>query len=167
PRMEAMAGALGSDVPFFLGSAAALVEGRGERVTTLRPRTDFAVAAVIPSAVIGTAAAYAALDAGAPRAAIAPGAAAAVAARYEVRPAREWGFLNSFDAVGMAVTEVAAARDALLAAGAAAVRLTGSGSALIAVFDGPETAGACVERVNASGRRALLLRPLATIPRVW
>jgi 4-diphosphocytidyl-2-C-methyl-D-erythritol kinase len=33
-----MALALGSDVPFFLSEGAALVEGRGEEVTTLQPR---------------------------------------------------------------------------------------------------------------------------------
>jgi len=169
-RMDVMAASLGSDVPFFLGTAAALVEGRGERITPLRSRTDFAVAAVVPDVQIGSSEAYAALDAVAARGTAGgsdPVDAPGLAAAYAALPPSEWRFANSFDAVGMAVPAVAEARDALLSAGAGTARLTGSGSAVIAVFDDPAAARACVDRVNASGHWGLLLCPLATIPRLW
>ena len=46
PAMLSLGAELGSDVPFFLVAAAALVEGRGERVCPVKPRTDYAVVAV-------------------------------------------------------------------------------------------------------------------------
>ena len=58
------AGAIGSDVPFFLAGGPALVEGRGERVT---PLTSFAgpppgILLVAPRAEVSTTAAFDALD---------------------------------------------------------------------------------------------------------
>jgi 4-diphosphocytidyl-2-C-methyl-D-erythritol kinase len=166
-RMVAMAARLGSDVPFFLGAAAALVEGRGERVTPLAPRTDYALAAVVPHAAVGTAGAFAALDALRPREAVIEGAAASLVADYAGLPASAWRFTNSFDTVGMAIPAVAAARDALRGAGAPSPRLTGSGAAVIALFDDPEEARGCIGRVNASAGQGIFLLPLATIPAVW
>ncbi len=57
---------LGSDVPFFLAGGAALVEGRGERVTPLRGIVGEppGVLLVTPRIAIATAAAFAAFDAG-------------------------------------------------------------------------------------------------------
>jgi len=57
-RLRAMAAALGSDVPFFLETAAAVVEGRGERVFAVQPRTDFAIVALIPPVAVDTALAF-------------------------------------------------------------------------------------------------------------
>jgi 4-diphosphocytidyl-2-C-methyl-D-erythritol kinase len=59
------AAAAGSDVPFFLAGGAALVEGRGERVTALRGIAGEApgVLLVTPSAPLSTRDAFAAFDA--------------------------------------------------------------------------------------------------------
>jgi len=61
--MERLAAGLGSDVPFFLGGAAAAVTGRGEIVEPVRPRTDFSLVVVKPGDLsIPTGEAYAAID---------------------------------------------------------------------------------------------------------
>jgi 4-diphosphocytidyl-2-C-methyl-D-erythritol kinase len=53
--------ALGSDVPFFLVDAPALVEGTGERVTALGAPPPWWVVLVVPPVLVATAAAYAQL----------------------------------------------------------------------------------------------------------
>ena len=55
--------ALGSDVPFFLVDAPALVEGTGERVTALGTAPPWWIVLVVPDAHVATGPAYAALDA--------------------------------------------------------------------------------------------------------
>jgi 4-diphosphocytidyl-2-C-methyl-D-erythritol kinase len=55
--------ALGSDVPFFLADAPALVEGTGERVTALGAAPPWWVVLVVPDVHVATGPAYAALDA--------------------------------------------------------------------------------------------------------
>lgn len=64
-RAEAAAD-VGSDVPFFLGEGPALVEGRGERVTRLRPPVGppVGVLLVTPALGVSTTEAFAAFDAG-------------------------------------------------------------------------------------------------------
>jgi 4-diphosphocytidyl-2-C-methyl-D-erythritol kinase len=52
PQRLAVAAALGSDVPFFLGRGAALVEGRGERVTPLHGVTSPGGDAASPPGVL-------------------------------------------------------------------------------------------------------------------
>jgi 4-diphosphocytidyl-2-C-methyl-D-erythritol kinase len=65
-RLE-LAARLGSDVPFFLATRAAIVEGRGERVDPVRGivGTQPGVLLVTPSIAVSTAAVFAAFDAGA------------------------------------------------------------------------------------------------------
>ncbi|MEJ2183506.1 MAG: 4-(cytidine 5'-diphospho)-2-C-methyl-D-erythritol kinase [Nitrospirota bacterium] len=48
PELAMLAASLGSDVPFFLGSPAALVEGRGERVGAVRVRRSWVLVLVKP-----------------------------------------------------------------------------------------------------------------------
>ena len=68
-RRLSVAAGLGSDVPFFLGRGAALIEGRGERVTPLHGMragsVSPAVLLVIPAVHLSTATVFAAWAAGA------------------------------------------------------------------------------------------------------
>jgi len=57
-----LAAEIGSDVPFFLGSACALVGGRGELLEKLDSRTDYSFLVVYPGFSIQTASAFRALD---------------------------------------------------------------------------------------------------------
>lgn len=57
-----LAASLGSDVPFFLQGPAALVTGRGEKIESLKERTDFFVVLVVPDFRIPTVEAYRWLD---------------------------------------------------------------------------------------------------------
>jgi 4-diphosphocytidyl-2-C-methyl-D-erythritol kinase len=47
-ELELLGGALGSDVPFFFRGGAALVEGRGERITALPPIRKLVAIVVVP-----------------------------------------------------------------------------------------------------------------------
>jgi 4-diphosphocytidyl-2-C-methyl-D-erythritol kinase len=171
-RLRELAEKLGSDVPFFLHGPAALVRGRGERITPLRPRTDFALVALFPGITVRTAEAFAWLDArggraGPPRG---PGP-EELAASYARQAVADWRFANDFEeAVAERLPVLRGLRDWLLGAGAASARLTGSGSAVVGVFARPEAALACAERARregAAGARAEVLFPLASLPSIW
>jgi 4-diphosphocytidyl-2-C-methyl-D-erythritol kinase len=165
-RLHAMAVGLGSDVPFFLNSVAALVTGRGDLVTSLQPRTDFTLAAVFPGICVGTAEAYISLDS-AGRTTTAPRSPREVMECYAAMPMPSWGFMNSFDEVVFALhPALAGLRDALLSEGAARAGLTGSGSTVVGLFEQEQAALRCVSALGAAGHSAVFLRPLATIPRV-
>ena len=64
-NLEGAASALGSDVPFFLHGGAALIEGRGERITPV-PSVPFHTVLLHPSVTVSTAWAYSAWDRTAP-----------------------------------------------------------------------------------------------------
>ena len=164
-RIMDLGAELGSDVPFFLGPAAAIVEGRGERLTPLRPRTDYAVVAVHPRKGVPTREAYEWRDA-CPGRGI-PLDLAAIRAAYEFGDVRQWPFFNDFDEPVLArLPEAAGAREALKAAGACAAGLTGSGSTVIGVFPDEAAAQRCARKLADGGRAAHVLLPLATIPPV-
>lgn len=146
-RCLAVAAALGSDVPFFLGeSGASLMVGRGDELAEALPAlSGVPVVLVRPDAPVPTAAAYSAFDAepvasgepGATRSALFAGDVAAVAA------ALANNLENAASAVVPAVAEaIAWVRGCGGALGAA---VAGSGSAVFAVCDSRETA----ERIAA------------------
>jgi 4-diphosphocytidyl-2-C-methyl-D-erythritol kinase len=165
--LPGMAAELGSDVPFFLGSPAAVVEGRGERLRPVPPRLDFTLIAVMPGISIATAEAYRALDATRPVPPAPRLSAAGLEAMYVRTPVAEWDFSNSFDeAIFEAHPRIRAARDALADGGARSPRLTGSGSAVIGVFPEPQEAWTCMARLLVAGHSVVMLRPLAAIPDV-
>jgi len=125
-RMAALATELGADVPFFLTGGTALVEGLGERVTSLPPlKPAWELVIVKPSVRVSTAWAYAALDALPGRV---PGQATAAWLKGGQQVA------NDFEQVARDVPEIAAARmflhDAPEREPGTPPLLCGSGSAL-------------------------------------
>jgi 4-diphosphocytidyl-2-C-methyl-D-erythritol kinase len=57
-RLREIGTAIGSDVPFFIGNAYALVEGRGERIKSLQGASDHSLLLVNPRIPVSTAWAY-------------------------------------------------------------------------------------------------------------
>lgn len=129
--------ALGSDVPFFLADAPALVEGTGERVTALGAAPAWWVVLAVPPVHVATADAYAKL-AGERAAAAAPRRARNSSASVRCGAALQRGdyagvvasMCNDFEAlIAGAYPAVRDTLDALAAAGADRPLLSGSGGA--------------------------------------
>jgi 4-diphosphocytidyl-2-C-methyl-D-erythritol kinase len=123
---------LGSDVPFFLAGTAALVEGTGERVTPAGALPPWHVLIVKPPVAVATAAAYEQLDR-IERPSRARNASISIASLTALQRGDfaevERLLSNDFhDVIAAATPEVAAALDALRAAGANNALLSGSGS---------------------------------------
>jgi 4-diphosphocytidyl-2-C-methyl-D-erythritol kinase len=175
-RLELAAG-LGSDVPFFLGGGAALVEGRGERVTPLHGISDAhgepadppGVLLVTPSVAAHTGGVFAAWADGAMGA---PG----VARRTSEHFASEFGSGLSVRAFLERAGVLASANDLLPAAAAVVpglvklrrgltrliarpIGLSGSGASLWALYPSLEEAEAAASTVREALESGTLTSP--------
>lgn len=161
-ELRKLGAGIGSDVPFFLSAAAAIVRGRGEIVEPMEAREDFQMVLAFPGFPVPTAWAYGLLDRsrapGTPKAD--PGPAELVDAyRGEIGL---WPFANSFEApVGGAHPRILEAKAAMEAEGALFSAMSGSGSSVFGVFDrGADREGA-LRRLSAEGFEAWAVSPLA------
>jgi len=129
--LAALAAGIGSDVAFFLTGGTALGFGRGERLVPLPDLAPCWVALVRPGFGVSTAEAYRWYDAAAPtlaQASAGPLDDAWVLGTGAIR--------NDLEGpVAARHPEIAAIRTALLAAGARAAGMSGSGSAVFGLFD--------------------------------
>jgi len=169
-RLAELGAEVGSDVPFFLYGGAALVSGRGEIIEPIEARSDFGLVLCLPGFPSSTPAAFALLDRLRPDdSAEADPSACELCAAYPGRPA-DWPYLNSFE--GPLFAEYPLLADcfgALKRAGADFVRMSGSGSSLLGVFDSPERAGAAaaaLRRGSHGGIVWLEVFPLARMQSV-
>ena len=156
PELARLALDLGSDVPFFLDPVPSAGAGRGERLTPLAApggaawRCPFPLVVAVPPVHVSTATAFAGVV---PDDRDRPDLAAAVVSDDLDRWRRE--VTNDFQpAVEAAHPPVRAVRQSLEAAGAARALLSGTGSAVVGVF----------ERLSAAQAAAAALAPTA---RVW
>ncbi len=149
--LSSIAGEVGSDVYFFteallakkmnpeLQSFAALVEGRGERVTPIPVRKDFSVVLVFPSVSVSTKEAYALVDETAKSRNILEGS-DSLTEMFQ-RPIRNWFFFNDFTTcVSERYPEIADAMEALRSSGADFVDMSGSGSTVFGIFESEKKA---------------------------
>jgi 4-diphosphocytidyl-2-C-methyl-D-erythritol kinase len=135
---------IGSDVPFFFYGPTAIVEGRGERVTPIRIEGQRWLVLVNVGIAISTAWAYGKLAESRSKAVSSAGAQAKLELRADSR--LQWDeLLNLFENDFQSVMEEAypSLRDLrllLLARGAQAAMLCGSGSTVFGVFSSEKTA---------------------------
>ncbi len=160
-RIGAMAG---SDVPFFCLESAALVSGRGDRVSGLPPRTDYAVLLVVPRIHISTRSAYEWLDAAGSLSRPETDRESALRRSFLRDSPSDWRFFNSFYPVLSERAPVfAEIRKELVGLGAAYAGLSGSGSGMFGVFPDrrdAERAG----KVMEEGRAVKIAFPLEGMP---
>lgn len=154
PRRDwlAVARSLGSDVPFFLAGTAALVEGTGERVTPAGAIPPWHVLIVNPPVAVSTANAYRALDSHErpqrPRSSSVSIAMLEALQRAEFR-AVEGLLQNDFhDPTATGTPAIAAAIEALHAAGASNALLAGSGSCVFALAEQNDTIERIAQRLE-------------------
>ncbi|MEX2467006.1 MAG: 4-(cytidine 5'-diphospho)-2-C-methyl-D-erythritol kinase [Gemmatimonadota bacterium] len=167
-ELHRIGAALGSDVPFFLGSSPlAMAEGRGERLTALPPLPEAHVVLVMPPVHVSTAEAYRAL--GRERVTAEDSRPRAVAPQDDAP--RSWHDIsfalhNDFEApVASRHTEVARSLSALRGAGASGALLSGSGAAAFGIFGGAEEAARVASILERDlGWRCTSVRTLTSMP---
>lgn len=147
---------LGSDVPFFLGSEAAIGRGRGEQLEPLiDPQTDecfrpaYPLVVAVPEVAVSTAEAYAMIE---PRQDRRPDLRSVILSHDLERWRRE--LVNDFEApILKAFPPIAELKSALEAAGACFAAMSGSGSAVYGFFLEHSDAAAAADALHQSGHR--------------
>ncbi len=172
-QLLAVASKIGSDVPFFCGSPAAVVSGRGETIRPVLPRNDFRVLLVYPDLAISTADAFAWLDrwranrreTDHPSEPAGTADEAELRTCYEERPLREWTFGNSF--YGMLCERypvLRKIREMMLDAGAESAAVSGSGSTMFGLFSGSGPAERAAGQLRSVFPTVMVSEPLARRP---
>lgn len=135
---------LGSDVPFFMDSAAAVVTGRGEHVKTIEPRLDYHLVIVYPHIFMGTPQAFSELDNRRVEQQITHEWALLqedITFHYHNSPPHKWPFFNSFTPTAYKNhPQLKKIEKTLLTLGADFASLSGSGSAMVGVYMSEEQA---------------------------
>lgn len=157
-RLQALAAALGSDVPFFLAPRPSWATGRGERLAPLADVPVLPLVVVVPPLAIGTGEAYGLVEPvadarGAPR------LDSVVAVLRRLENAFEPALLPRYPVLGRI-------RAALGGAGAPGILLSGSGSAVFGVFPDEAAQTRAVRHLEAQaaaeGWRVLPCHTLST-----
>jgi 4-diphosphocytidyl-2-C-methyl-D-erythritol kinase len=141
PALVEIARTLGADVPFFLAGGLAFGAGRGDEIVPLPdPRAPVEIWLALPPWPLSTSAVFAALAGPAPAR---DGRIAELLARPEEARFIDWIGRNDLERPAFRLRpELEGMYNHLVRAGALAVRMSGSGSTLFAIFADPEAARA-------------------------
>lgn len=161
-RLLDLATGLGSDVPFFFSGGAALVTGRGEKVTDLPPPRPRWVVLARTGAPVSTAWAYAQIAPGPRRSPDPAWQAAAAAGQTEALLGMAFNRLE--EVVFPARPDLAALKARLAELGAAPVGLTGTGAALFGFAPGRGVARAWSQALKEEGSEVWVCRTLPENP---
>ena len=161
-KLNAIGASIGSDVPFFLNAAVAIVSGRGEHIEPIEARSDFSLLLVDPGFPVSTVSAYALLDKRRNDEAreLDPAPEELVAAyRGKIR---DWLFANSFEPlIAGQRPEIAKIKRLLLESGASFAAMSGSGSTIFGVFEEGSPSSDAAVLLEAEGFQTYAVSPLA------
>jgi 4-diphosphocytidyl-2-C-methyl-D-erythritol kinase len=152
-ELTRLAATIGADVPFFMSEGTKQVEGAGEILRPAPPMPDCAVIIVKPAIDVSTARAYQDFDDYTGDASPARGGLSAILSAMAAGDYESFcsALHNSFEpAIFAKHPEVKMAKDAVLAAGADAALMSGSGSTVFALTRSPDV----VSGIQTAGRRA-------------
>lgn len=154
-HLSALASVVGSDVPFFLGTCCALVEGRGEHLLPVTPRTDFHVVVVFPGFSVSTKTAFRLLDnMVAENGGFPEYHETRLVEQYLEYPHENWFFTNDFQtSLSPAFPVFRDLNEILKGEGADFTSLSGSGSTVFGVFKNQDLADAAVRSVKLDALR--------------
>ncbi len=142
-HLHELAKAVGSDVPFFLGSPCAKVSGRGEILFPLYSRTDYCVLMAFPQPGVSTAEAYSLLDSAREhgltekmdKACLSAVELDRAAHIYKTMEPSEWRFCNDFyEVIAPKRPNIKNALEKIKEAGAEFASLSGSGCTVFGIF---------------------------------
>jgi len=163
--MKGLGASIGSDVPFFLTAAAAIVSGRGEIVRPLEARDDYCLVLAFPGPGVSTAWAYSLLDSERPDDSAEPDPGMEELAEAYRGDIGLWPFANSFEGpVFRARREIPKAVELVAGSGASFAAMSGSGNAVFGVFEDEPAARAATAKLRDAGFHACASSPLARYP---
>jgi 4-diphosphocytidyl-2-C-methyl-D-erythritol kinase len=152
---------VGSDVPFFFGSPVAILRGRGERLEAVQARSPWWLALAWPDYGLATVDVYAALDRLAESVNGRPEATAILEALEGPASGASALLVNDLEGAARRVRlDGMDLRAVFRESGAAAVGMTGSGSAYFALADTEGQARRFGDAARAAGADATVVRPL-------
>jgi len=157
-----LAAELGSDVPFFLSSAAEIVTGRGEILHPIKARTDYFILLLIPDFSINTAQAFGALSQYREvHEAEFPLSREQVIEMYEKKAVSQWNFCNSFLKLFKNEHNVLEhIVNLFYYSGADFAGMSGSGSVMFGIFSKQKDCISASEKLSGSFGRMLFANPL-------
>ncbi len=147
-----LAAALGSDVPFFL-TGGALATGRGERITRLPPLPQYWVVLVLLPCALSTAAVYQAVTPADYTAGVTTADTVAAAQHGTLSPQTRWHNALARPAQALA-PGIAAAKNAMIQAGAPHAHVSGSGPTVFAMCQEEGAARTLADRLQEQGHNA-------------
>ncbi|OLE64840.1 MAG: 4-(cytidine 5'-diphospho)-2-C-methyl-D-erythritol kinase [Acidobacteria bacterium 13_1_20CM_2_68_14] len=162
--LEAVAATIGADVPFFLCGGTALLTGTGTVVEPLEDLGGYEILLVVPGVPLSTREVYAAASAS-----LTPALKISKMANFKptlkgnlVEEVETWVRAgNDLEPYARSLCPpIGAIKDRLVAAGAAAAAMTGSGSAVFGVFRTPAAIERAHAEARANGFRAMRCVPL-------
>ena len=160
--LTSLGASIGSDVPFFLSAASAIVSGRGEIVDPIEARDDYSLVLVFPGEAVSTAWAYSLLDSERPDDSAEPDLRREEIGRAYRGEIQAWPFSNSFEGpVGRARKPILEAKGLVLGLGASFAAMSGSGNSIFGVFEDETLARAAVAKLGTMGFDACAASPLA------
>ena len=163
----AIAAGLGADVPFFFYGGAMLATGTGATLSALPESGAHNLIIIAPNVSVSTRDAYASLQAASLTSETSEFILSSSQKAIVSRDSAPWlsnDFANDFESVIFDIyPEIRRAKDLLLAAGAMAALMTGSGSSVLGVFADQESQQQALEKIQseAGGR----IFPCVTVSR--